>query len=122
MKKLITAIAIGVFTFAGTAVQSEARPHGGYGYNTPSSSVYVSGYRHGRPVYTQKYFVGYDRCGTPRYSYRTVSAPSRGYSQHGSSNSRYSRSYGNRGNSRYTSRSYDSRRSSGSRVSFSYCR
>ena len=122
MKKLITAIAIGAFTFAATAVQSEARPHGGHGYNPSSSSVYVSGYRHGRPVYTQKYFVGYDRCGTPRYAYRTVSAPRRGYSQHGNSHSRYSRNYGNRSNSRYASRSYGGRRSYGSRVSSRYCR
>ena len=124
MKKLITAIAIGAFTFAGTAVNADARPPSGHGYHTPSSTVYVSGYRHGRPVYTQKYFVGYDHCGTPRYAYRTVSAPSRGYSQRcdtrysGHYNSRSQGSYGNSHSSRY----YDNRRRSGASVNFSFRR
>ncbi|QTN32583.1 hypothetical protein HZ994_09645 [Akkermansiaceae bacterium] len=119
MKKLITAIAIGAFTFAGTAIQAEANPYGGRGYHAPQSTVYVSGYRYGRPVYTEKYFVGYDRCGNPRFAYRTVSAPVRHYPQrcdtrysgHG-----YSQGYGqHRGY-------YDNRRSSGTSVSFSFGR
>lgn len=125
MKKLITAIAIGAFTFAGTSVKSEARPYEGRGYSAPATTVYVSGYRYGRPVYTQKTFIGYDRCGTPRYSYRTVSAPVRHYGN------RYS-GYGNhRGHSSYGHPSYgdnyyggrcDSRRSSGASVSFRFGR
>ena len=79
MKKLITAIAIGVFAFVGTASTSEASPYGGRGYHTPANTIYVSGYRYGRPVYTEKIFVGYDRCGRPRFTYRTVSAPRRHY-------------------------------------------
>lgn len=79
MKKLITAIAIGAFAFVGTAATSEARPNGGRGYSAPASSVYVSGYRHGRPVYTEKYFIGYDRYGRANFGYRTVSAPRRHY-------------------------------------------
>lgn len=79
MKKLITAIAIGVLAFMGTAATSEARPYGGYGYHTPANTIYVSGYRHGHPVYTEKIFVGYDRYGHPRFAYRTVYAPRRHY-------------------------------------------
>lgn len=117
MKKLITAIAIGAFTFAGTAVQADARPQSGRGCGTPSSTVYVSGYRHGRPVYTEKYFVGYDHCGNPRFAYRTVSVPDRGHSQH--CEPRYS-SYNGGG---YHNRGYyDNRRSSGGSVTFSFGR
>lgn len=110
MKKIFTAIAVTVFAFVGTTTTSEARPHGGHGYNQPASKVYVSGYRYGRPVYTQKYFIGYDRCGTPRWGYRTVAAPS-----HRSCGNNYS-------NQRYQSRSYDNRRSSGGSVSFRFGR
>jgi hypothetical protein len=117
MKKLITAIAIGAFAFAGTAIHADARPYGDRGYNAPQSTVYVSGYRYGRPVYTEKYFIGYDRCGNPRFAYRTVSAPGRHHQQH--CDTRYS-GYGdshsyNRGN-------YDNRRRSGTGVSFSFSR
>jgi hypothetical protein len=121
MKKLITAIAIGVFTFAGTANHADARPNGGRGYNVPASTVYVSGYRYGRPVYTEKYFVGYDHCGRPRFAYRTVSAPSRGYAPRcDDRHSGYGNSYSHGSyNSGYY---YDERRSSGARVSFSFSR
>ena len=117
MKKLITAIAIGAFTFAGTAVQADARPQSGRGYGAPSSTVYVSGYRHGRPVYTEKYFVGYDHCGNPRFAYRTVSAPRSSHSQH--CEPRYSSHGGSHG---YNSGYYDNRRSSGGSVSFHFGR
>ncbi len=79
MKKLITAIAIGAFAFVGTTATSEARPYGGRGYSTPASTIYVSGYRYGHPVYTEKYFIGYDCYGRPKFGYRTVSAPRRHY-------------------------------------------
>ena len=116
MKKLITAIAVSAFAFIGTTIDAEARPHhGGDGYNTPASIIYVSGYHHGRPIYTQKYFVGYDRCDRPVYRYRTVSAPSRGYGG-------YSDSCDNRGYNRGGYSRYDERRSSGTRVSFSFGR
>ncbi|MGJ8633299.1 MAG: hypothetical protein ACSHX7_05205 [Luteolibacter sp.] len=87
MKKLITTIAVSAFALIGTAVQAEARPQHGNGYHQGSSKVYVSGYRHGRPVYTQKVYVGRYKCGTPRYEYRTVAAPVskrvyRSHSQH----------------------------------------
>ncbi len=113
MKKLITAIAIGALTFAGTVVQSEARPNGGRGYSAPASTVYVSGYRYGRPVYTEKYFIGYDQCGNPRFAYRTVSAPIRYSPQHCES-----RDSGHGYNGGY----YDNRRSSGASVSFNFGR
>lgn len=79
MKPLITAIVIGLFAFVGTAATSEARPCGGRGYHTPANTIYVSGYRYGRPVYTEKIFVGYDCHGRPRFTYRTVCAPRRQY-------------------------------------------
>lgn len=70
MKKIITLIAAGAITFLGTAPETEARPH--HGYHAPASTIYISGYRHGRPVYTEKYLVGYDRWGRPVFKYRTV--------------------------------------------------
>lgn len=124
MKKLITAIAVSAFAFIGTAVNADARPyHGGHGYNAPASTTYVSGYRHGRPVYTQKYYVGRDCNGRPIFRYRTVVAPSRGYNN-GHCNTGYNRG-GYRGYNRSSHTSYnryDGRRSSGARVSFSFGR
>jgi hypothetical protein len=75
MKKIITIIAVGVFGFIGTTVDADARPRCGNGYSAPQSTIYVSGYRHGRAVYTEKYFVGYDCWGRPVFRYRTVVAP-----------------------------------------------
>ncbi len=72
MKKLIITIAIGAFALVGTATNTKASPHCGQGYNTPANTIYVSGYRHGRPVYTEKIFVGYDCYGRPRFTYRQV--------------------------------------------------
>jgi len=117
MKKLIATIAVSAFAFFGTAVESDARPnYGGYGHQSQSSQVYVSGYRHGRPVYTRKVFVGYDRCNRPVYQYRTVSAPSRGYGG-------YHRGHNNRCNTGYNNYgSYGGHRSSGSSVSFTFRR
>ncbi len=113
MKKLITTIAIGAFAFLGTATESDARPNrGGYGHQAPASHVYVSGYRHGRPVYTEKYFIGYDRYGRPRFAYRTISAPRRGHGHHGRGyDCNYDRNY---------DQNYYNNRSSGARVSFSF--
>lgn len=112
MKKLITIIAVSAFTFIGTAVDAEAR-HGDRGYDRSSGHAYVSGYRHGRPVYTQKIFVGYDCNGRPIFRYRTVAAPHRGYRDH--CDSGYRGGY-DRGHYRH----YGNRRSSGARVSFSF--
>lgn len=81
MKKGIIAIALSAFALVGTTTNADARPHGGRGYSTPANTVYVSGYRHGRPVYTEKIFVGYDCHGRPRFTYRQVYAPARQYSQ-----------------------------------------
>lgn len=115
MKKLIATIAVSAFAFLGTAVESDARPqYGGYGHQSQSSQVYVSGYRHGRPVYTQKVFVGYDRRHRPVYQYRTVSAPSRGYGgYHGGHHDQCNTGYNN---------NYGGYRSSGSSVSFTFRR
>lgn len=108
MKKLFTAIAVAALTFVGTSVNADAQYRHG-GYNQPASKVYISGYRHGRPIYTQKYFIRYDRYGTPRWGYRTVSAPS--YQNRGGVRSGYStRVYNNSG--------YGGHRSSGGRSSY----
>jgi|688.fasta_scaffold115989_2 hypothetical protein len=81
MKKAIIAITLSAFTLLGTATITDARPYGGRGYSTPANTIYVSGYRHGRPVYTEKIFIGYDCHGHPRFTYRQVYAPARQYSQ-----------------------------------------
>ena len=80
MKKVIIAIALSVFALMGAATNADARPSGGHRYNTPANTIYVSGYRHGRPVYTEKIFVGYDCHGYPRFTYRQVYTPVRNYS------------------------------------------
>lgn len=80
MKKLIAAIVISAFAFLGTAATSEARPYEGRGYHAPANTIYVSGYRHGRPVYTEKYFIGHDCYGRPRFAHRTVHTPRGHYS------------------------------------------
>ncbi|MFD2255147.1 hypothetical protein ACFSSA_00535 [Luteolibacter algae] len=104
MKKLITTLAVGAFAFVGTAVEADARPH--RSHHVPASQVYISGYHHGRPIYTEKYFIGYDCHGHPRYGYRTVSAPRRGYDRCGTDYHRGGGGY----------------RSSGTRVSISFGR
>jgi hypothetical protein len=79
MKNGIIAIALSVFTLLGTAGNAEARPCVGRGYGAPANTIYVSGYRYGRPVYTEKIFIGYDCYGRPRFTYRQVYAPVRNY-------------------------------------------
>jgi hypothetical protein len=70
MKNAIFAIAVAAVTLLGTAPQAEAHSHG------KSSYIYVSGYRScSTPIYKQKYFIGYDRCGREMWGYRIVSAP-----------------------------------------------
>ena len=81
MKKQIIAIAIGAFALVGTATIADARPGCGRGYSAPANTIYVSGYQHGRPVYTEKIFVGYDCHGHPRFTYRQVYAQARQHSQ-----------------------------------------
>lgn len=79
MKKGIIAIALSAFALLGTATIVDANPYGRRGCNTPTNTVYVSGYRHGSPIYTEKIFVGYDCHGHPRFTYRQVYAPVRSY-------------------------------------------
>jgi len=118
MKKLITAIAVSAFAFIGTAVDAEARPYGGRGYDRSASYTYVSGYRHGRPVYTQRYIAGYDCHGHPIYRYRTVVSSGGNHRSH--CDNGYRRGYSRSNYNNYNR--YDDRRRSGTRVSFSYCR
>ena len=65
-------IAFGALTLIGSLANADARPHRSYGGRT---ETYVSGYRYGQPVYTQRIFVGYDRYGYPCYEYRVISPP-----------------------------------------------
>ncbi len=113
MKKLITAIAIGALTFAGTAIKAEARPWYERGQPGPN---YGNNYSQGCSTYTERYIAGYDYHGHPIYRYRTVSVPSRNqYSNHDRGYDRgYSRDYQNS--------HYDNRRSSGASVNFSFGR
>ena len=122
MKKLLSILATSVLAFAGTTLTADARPHHGNGYRGPATVTYVSGYRHGQPIYTQKVFVGYDCYGNPRYSYRTVSVPRQQYRRtsyapnygYTSYSSQRSNGYSNYGNYR--------RSGSGVRVQYNYCR
>jgi len=124
MKKLITLITAGAFAFIGTTVDVEARHYGG-GYNNGGNAIYVSGYHHGRPVYTQRYIVGRDCHGHPVYRYRTVSAPHHRSYQNNNGycapnyGSNYRSSHVSRSNYGHSRSSYHSSRShrSGSRVS-----
>lgn len=123
MKKLFATIAVSALALVGTVTQVEARPYGGHGYGAPQPVVYVSGYHHGRPIYTEKRFVGYDCYGRPSYSYRTVSAPYRGnrggYDQH--CDTGYGGGYGGGYDRGHRSDYYNQGRS-GTTVSFSYRR
>jgi len=66
MKAIITTFAIAAFTLLGAAPQAEAKPH-------HSSRIYISGYRScGTPIYTERYFIGYDRCGEAIWGTRLV--------------------------------------------------
>ncbi len=120
MKKLLTILATGVLAFAGTTLNADARPHHGNGYRGPATVTYVSGYRHGRPIYTQKIFVGYDSCGNARYSYRTVSAPRQQYRRTSYSPTYRSSTYSNYRNNGYSNNG-NYRRSS-ARAQYRYCR
>lgn len=117
MKKLFTAIAITAIAFLGTSLHADAGGHGSYHsgqkFSHSSGKIYVSGYSHGRAVYTQKYVIGYDRYGNPRFGYRKVSGPS--FKSHGSS----FRGSSFRGSS-FRGSSYNRGFRSGSR--YGYCR
>lgn len=72
MKAIITVLSVAVLALLGTTTQAEARSH----RKAPASHTYVSGYRScGTPIYTQKYFVGYDQCGHAIWRYRILPAP-----------------------------------------------
>lgn len=118
MKKLITLILTGGLAFFGATVDVEARPH--HGYHAPASTVYVSGYRHGRPIYTEKYVVGHDRWGRPIFRYRTITPAGHSYRvprHHNYCPPAYSRGYHR--NAYYHNRGHYS---SGTRVTFSFSR
>jgi hypothetical protein len=66
MKTILAAIAISALTFIGSST-ADARPH------RHSSRVYISSYNScGAPVYKERYFIGYDRCGNEIWGTRLV--------------------------------------------------
>lgn len=69
MKTLVTTLglaALALTTFANTA---DARPRHG-------NRIYVSGHRScGTPIYSERYFVRYDRCGVPVWAVRPYCPP-----------------------------------------------
>lgn len=66
MKAIVTSLAITALTLLGAAPQAEARQH-------HSSRIYISGYLPcGAPIYKERYFVGYDRCGNAVWGTRVV--------------------------------------------------
>ncbi len=75
MKSALTTIAIIALSWFGSAPQAEARHS--------ENRVYISSYLPcGTPVYTERYFIGYDHCGNPvwgtqvlRPAYRPVVRP-----------------------------------------------
>lgn len=69
-KSTLAAAAVATLTWLGTMPAAEARP----GHcSTPASRVHVSGHCHcGLPLYTERYFAGYDCHGQPRWGYRQV--------------------------------------------------
>ncbi len=68
MKNIIVSFAIAALTFIGSA-SAQARDHGNRGY----SNGYSSGYRSCEtPVYTERYLIGYDRCGRAIWGTRVV--------------------------------------------------
>lgn len=66
---LILTAAIAALTLLGVSSPAEARSR----HKHSCSHVYTDTYRScGRPVRTERYLIGYDRCGYPVWGYRTV--------------------------------------------------
>jgi hypothetical protein len=70
MKTIAVTLGTALLALLGTTISAEARySHRGH----PSSHVYVSGHRScGTPIYTERYFVGYDCRGNPIWGYRQI--------------------------------------------------
>lgn len=65
MKSTLITLTIAALALISSVTSADARSH--------SSRPYVGGYRScGTPIDTERYFVGYDRCGAPVWGYRTV--------------------------------------------------
>lgn len=69
IKTVLTTCVFAALTWLGTG-SADARP----GCSPrPSGRVYVSGHCHcGLPIYTERYFIGYDCQGRPVWGYRQV--------------------------------------------------
>lgn len=64
MKSIIINLTVAAFALIAIVPQAEARSH--------KNRVYISSYTScGTPVYTERYFIGYDHCGNPVWGYRT---------------------------------------------------
>ncbi|MES2657523.1 MAG: hypothetical protein V4689_02840 [Verrucomicrobiota bacterium] len=65
MKAILTIIAVISLSWLGSAPQAEARGI--------QSRVYISSHLPcGTPIYTERYFIRYDRCGTPIWGKRVL--------------------------------------------------
>lgn len=70
MRSALTVCAIATLAWLGSAPVAGARPGCG---GPPAGRVYVSGHCHcGLPLYTERYFLGYDCHGRPQWGYREV--------------------------------------------------
>lgn len=66
MKAIITTLVTAALTLLVVTPQAQAR-------HPQQNRVYVNGYPScGTRVYTERYFIGYDRCGNPVWGTRTV--------------------------------------------------
>lgn len=65
MKTALTTIALITLSWFGSAPQAEARHY--------ENRVYISSHLPcGTPVYTERYFIGYDHCGNPIWGKRVL--------------------------------------------------
>lgn len=68
MKAILTTLAIATLALLGSAPEAHARP-----YHHSGGGVFISGHRScGTPVYSERYFIGYDHCGAPIWGTRIV--------------------------------------------------
>jgi hypothetical protein len=66
MKSTIIHLTIAAMALLGTVPQAAARSH-------HSSRIYISGHTScGAPIYVERYFIGYDRCGNEIWGKRVI--------------------------------------------------
>jgi hypothetical protein len=71
IKTTLTVCVVATLAWLGATPAADARPPSGYGHS--ASRIYVNGYCScGLPLYTERYFIGYDCHGRPQWGYRQV--------------------------------------------------